>query len=360
MTGLVGSPYGETIMPSPAADQRPANIDDVARLAGVSAPTVSRVLTGAAKVSADKTRRVEQAIVELGYRPNASARALVNGRSRVIAVLAGDTSHYGYAETIRGVEVSARASGYLVSITVIDSTEAESVHAAVDLALQQPVAGVVVLKFDPEGVAALAAVPASLATVAISGEIATGVPQAVIDEMTGSYALTAHLLELGHSTVHHVRVPPSGKEDGRTTGWRNALIDAGVPVPEITDSSWEPVSGRAVGRELAADPTVTAVFCGNDEIAMGVIRGLADEGLRVPDDVSVAGFDDHPISELFSPSITTARQDFAGLGSRAFGQLQQLMAGGETPRLTTDQAVVVLRESVGAPGAERGAARGAL
>jgi len=348
VTYVLASPYGETIMPAAPAD-RPVNIADVARLAGVSVPTVSRVMTGAAKVSAEKTRRVQAAVAELGYRPNASARALVNGRSRVIAVLAGDTSRYGYAETIRGIEVSARASGHLVSIAVIDTTDPEHVRSAVDFALQQPVAGVVVLKFDPEGVAALEAVPRSLSTVAVSGEVATGVPQAVIDEAAGSRALTRHMLDLGHATVHHVRVPPSGKEDGRTAGWRSALADAGVVVPDIIDASWDPLSGRSIGRRIAHDRSITAVFCGNDEIAMGVIRGLADEGMSVPGDVSVAGFDDHPIAQLFSPALTTARQDFAALGSRAFRQLEQLMAGAATPALTTDSATVVLRESVAPP-----------
>ncbi len=137
---MIAAPYGETIMPSLPADQ-PATIADVARLARVSSPTVSRVLTGAARVSPEKTERVLRAIEELGYRPNATARALVNGRSRVIAVLAGDTSRYGYAETIRGIEVSARASGFLVSIAVIDSTDSEEVIAAVDAAVQQAVPG---------------------------------------------------------------------------------------------------------------------------------------------------------------------------------------------------------------------------
>ncbi|KZC94795.1 MULTISPECIES: LacI family DNA-binding transcriptional regulator [Clavibacter] len=325
---------------------RPANLDDVARVAGVSAPTVSRVITGAARVSAEKTERVRKAIQELGYRPNPAARALANGRSRVIAVLSGGTSRYGYAETLRGIEVSARASGYLVSITVVDSVDPEEVGTAVDFALQQAVAGVVVLKFDPQGVAALAAVPSSLPTVAISGEIAAAVPQAVIDEAAGSAALTRHLLELGHRTVHYVRVPPSGKEDGRTTGWRRTLAESGIEEPTIHDATWEPASGRAIGRQLAHED-VTAVLCGNDEIAMGVIRGLADEGRAVPADVSVAGFDDHPIAQLFSPALTTARQDFAALGTRAFGQLESLMAGEPTAPLTTDEAVVVARESTG-------------
>lgn len=337
------------MQPAPGTPHRPAVIADVAALAGVSVPTVSRVLTGSAKVSGDKTERVLAAVDELDYRPNGSARALASRRSRVVALLAGDTSRYGYAETIRGVELSARAAGYLVSIAVVDTVEPDEVRAAVDFALQQSVAGVVVLKFDPEGVAALGALPGSLPTVALSGEISGGVSQAVIDEATGAAAVVRHLLDLGHETVHHVRVPPSGKEDGRTGGWRSALVEAGARVPDVLDASWDPRSGRDVGRKLAADPTVTAVFCGNDEIALGVVRGLSDEGLRVPADVSVVGFDDVPLAELVQPALTTVRQDFAEMGARGFAQLLQVLEGDVTPRTSSRVAELVVRESTAEP-----------
>ncbi len=141
---------------------RPPVIADVARHAGVSVPTVSRVLTGAARVSEEKRRRVELAIAELGYRPSGTARALKLGLARTVAVLAGNTSRHGYAMTLEGIEEGARAAGHAVLISVIEDAEPGTVAAAMESVLAQPLAGVVVLTFDPPGVAALAALPRDL------------------------------------------------------------------------------------------------------------------------------------------------------------------------------------------------------
>lgn len=330
--------------------QRAPVIADVARLAGVSVPTVSRVLTGAAPVAQPKRDRVLAAIAELNYRPSPAARALVTRRSRMIAIVAGNTSQYGYAETIRGIEEQARAEGYNVTITVVESADEETVDSAVSLLLDHGADGIIVLKFDPPGVAALEKLPANLPVVAISGVRGRTRPQAVLDEQRAAEALTAYLLRLGHKTVHHVRVPPSRREDGRTTGWRKALKSAGVdPIPTPFEASWDPESGRVIGHQLAADPGVTAVFCGNDEIAMGVMKGLFESGLSVPGDVSVVGFDNHPLAALWTPSITTVDQDFVGLGARAFGLLLTEMAGGQGPKFSTALPNLVIRASAGPP-----------
>lgn len=328
---------------------KPPVISDVARRAGVSVPTVSRVLNGAAYVSDEKRSRVMQAIEELDFRPSAAARALVARQPKLIAVIAGNTSRYGYAETIRGVEERARAAGYTVSITVVESADDDIVEGAVALVLDQPIAGVVVLKFDPPGVAALHRIPKSIPTVSISGVRESGVPQAVLAEAEAAEEVVGYLLGLGHATVHHVRVPPSRKEDGRTTGWKRALTKHGAPVPAPVDATWEPESGREIGRALADDPSVTAVFCGNDEIAMGVIRGLVEKGKRVPDDVSVVGFDDHPLARMWSPPLTTVDQDFVGLGSRAYDLLEAVMAGGKVRKFSSERPTVIIRESTAPP-----------
>jgi len=327
---------------------------DVARLAEVSVPTVSRVLSGAAQVSAAKRERVLAAIAQLQFRPSAAARVLASGRAEVLAVITGNTSTYGYAETIRGVEEAARAEGYTVMIAVVESADPAEVDRALATALTHAIAGVVVLKFDPPGVAALHRIPAGMPVVALSGIREAGVPQAVIDETRAAEELTNYLLELGHETVHHVRVPPSRREDGRTTGWRRALRKAGAEVPPHEGASWDPKSGREIGRRLAADPTVTAVFCGNDEIAMGVMRGFADEGLQTPRDVSVVGFDNHPLSELWTPPITTAYQDFVGLGRRGVRILMGVINNDDSPRFSSQRPPLVIRSSARPPSASRG------
>ncbi len=330
-----------------------ATITDVAMLADVSVPTVSRVLTGAANVSPARRERVERAIADLKFRPSAAARVLASRRPQVIAILASDTSKYGYAEAIRGVEESARANGYTVMITVVESAAQAVVEKAIAATFTQPLAGIVVLKFDPPGVATLARLPADVPVVALSGARDTSVPQAVLDETRAAEELTNHLLSLGHRTVHHVRVPPSRREDGRTTGWKRALRKAGRVIPEMCDASWDPRTGVEVGARLAAMADVTAVFCGNDEIAMGTIRGITDAGLRVPDDISVVGFDDHPLAALWSPPLTTVDQDFANLGRRGFQLLREEIDGESGRRYSSERPPLVVRQSSAAPNPDR-------
>lgn len=318
-------------MPSTEPGRAPV-LADVASLAGVSVPTVSRVLNGNAPVSAERRQRVEQAVRQLGYRPNAAAQSLVRGTRSVVAVIAGDTARYGYAMTIQGVEEEARAAGYAVAIGVVDSDDDAVVRRTVDLVMRQPLTGVVVLEFDPAGRAALQALPGHLPVVAASPvSVRDGVTRVVLDDSKPAQQATEHLLGLGHRTVHHVAIPTSGRPSGRVLGWRRALEAAGAPVPELSQGDWTPRSGYEAGQALARDPEVTAVLCGNDELAMGVIRAMTEAGRAVPQDVSVIGFDGLPVAEFTVPPLTTVRQDFAALGRAALTTLIDL-AEGRTPR----------------------------
>ena len=340
-------------MINPAQTRAPV-IADVARVAGVSVPTVSRVLTGSTPVSADKRERVMAAIRELGYRPNASARALVSGRRSMIAIVAGDTTRYGYSTTIRGIEETARAAGYLVVITVVeaseDGTPDVAIEAALDLVLGQPVAGVVVLEFDVAGTRAAGSIPDSVPMVSVGGvpTAEARAPRSFLGDRAAARAATEYLLGLGHETVHHVRPPHAGVPWGRTLGWQDALQAAGIAVPPAVVCGWEPASGREAGLALATQEDVTALLCANDQIAVGVIRGLHDGGRSVPGDVSVMGFDDEPFAAMTIPALTTVAQDFVGLGRRAFGLLEQILTTGTAPALSSGSPQLVVRESTGA------------
>lgn len=328
---------------------------DVARVAGVSLPTVSRVLTGAVAVSPDKRARVLAAIEQLGYRPNAAARALVSGRRSLIAVLAGNTSLYGYARTISGIAGAARLAGYTVVIMVVESADAEAVDDAVNLVLGQPIAGVIVLEFDDVGREVVERLPHGIPVVSAGGWVRREgqVPSVLIDEHAGGRAVTEYLLGLGHATVHHVSIPLLGGAPGRTEGWRDALVAAGAPVPEILRASWEPASGYRLGLELLERPDVTAVFCGNDDLAIGVLRAFVENGVAVPQDVSVVGFDDQPFGEFWSPPLTTASQDFDDLGARAFERLRCVLdpaAAGAGSSAVIATPVLVVRGSAGPVG----------
>ncbi|MGW3607123.1 LacI family DNA-binding transcriptional regulator [Micromonospora sp. NPDC005161] len=310
---------------------RPPIIADVARVAGVSVPTVSRVLNGSVPVSAERRARVMAAVKELGFRPNGAARSLAQRTGSMIAVFTGNTTRYGYASTIQGIEEAARQAGYMVVISVVETPNVLTVERAIDHALGQPLAGAVVLEFDPPGVAALAAMPPWLPAVAAAsgGSSGEAISHAYMDDRYAAAQATRYLLDLGHETVHHVAIPSFGTESARMLGWRDAVVAAGVPVPPVIRADWNPMSGYDAGVALARDRSVTAVLAGNDELAIGVIKALNDHGRRVPDDVSVVGFDDHPLSQLWSPPITTVRQDFVGLGQQVFALLAGRMETGE-------------------------------
>lgn len=321
---------------------------DVAELAGVSLSTVSRVLTGRTPVSEKLRRKVQAAVDELGYRPNAAAQALVNGRSSSIAVLARNTARYGYAATLQGIEEAARSAGYAVMITVVESGSTEDIARAVDMTFSQSVAGVIVIEFDQVGVATLEALPSSVPVVAAAGarSQSEAIPHAFLDDEAGGREATAYLLGLGHSTVHHVAIPATRVGSGREWGWRAALQDAGAVVPDVVQAEYSPTSGYDAAHRLMQADGVTAVLCGNDELAIGVVRALTEMGKRVPEDVSVIGFDDQPFAQMWVPALTTVAQDFTDLGHRTFELLHEWLRSGTRPADSAVQPKLVHRESV--------------
>lgn len=335
---------------TPAVKRKVPVLGDVAKAAGVSVPTVSRVLTSSKYVAPELRERVMKAVADLGYRPNGAARATRSGKRSMVAVLTGGTSNYGYAKTIEGIEKAARKTGMSVIIAVVESEAEDDVNAAIDLVLSQPVAGVIILEFDRPGLAAVKAFPETIPLVVAGGGTrrARGTTGALIDERGAGRDATNYLLGLGHKTVHHVAVPTMGKHSGRTEGWKAALAAAGVEIPPILHATWDPASGYAVGQELAARDDVTAVFCGNDDVAIGVMRAFLDTGKRVPEDVSIIGFDDQPHVALWRPALTTVRQDFQDLGARAFRLLSATIESGYPSGSSTVRPELVIRDSAAA------------
>ncbi|MEY9996782.1 DNA-binding LacI/PurR family transcriptional regulator [Streptomyces sp. V4I8] len=334
--------------------RRPASIRDVATAAGVSYQTVSRVINGHPSVKPTTRERVLAAIDELGFRRSATALALASGRSRAVTVLTANTTHYGYASILQGIEEAARAESYAVGIGVLESADEAAVAAEVQRAADAG-GGLIVIAYDPAGVKALGAVPAELPVVGVVETPASppdpGHPWVWADDREAAYQATRHLLSLGHETVHYVAIPSSTRRtSARTSGWRQALREAGAPEPRPVQGSWGPAGGHAAGRELARDPAVSAVLCGNDDLALGVLRALHEAGRSVPGDVSVAGFDDAPHSAYLTPSLTTVRLDFTGLGRAAFallhGVLEESAQVGPHPVSVPE---LVVRESSGPP-----------
>jgi DNA-binding LacI/PurR family transcriptional regulator len=238
-----------------------------------------------------------------------------------------------------------------MGVRVIESEEPAAVADAVERAMEQGGA-LIVVAFDRAGTRALAAVPAGVPMVGIVetpvGREGDGKPWVWIDDRQAAAKATAYLSGLGHRTVHYVAIPSSTETSQRLAGWRSALEEAGAEVPEPIPARWHPRSGYEAGQLLARNPEVTAVLCGNDDLALGVIRALREAGRAVPGDVSVVGFDDIPQAEFVTPALTTVRLDFTDLGRASFAALQEQIgtAPAETPR---PQPELIVRESAGPP-----------
>ncbi len=333
----------------------PVNIWQVARLAKVSQMTVSRVVNGYPNVSEPTRRRVLDAVRELDYRPSRLARDLARGRSRSVTVMTSDATLYGRASLLRGVEEAARAAGFHVVIGVLDAPAPVAVRAAVDHFCDPSSGGVIVIAFDLAGVRALRAIPPGIPVVAAL-EIndlrnARECPSTAMDDREAAAAATRYLLDLGHRTVHHVSLPSSTRSSARAQGWRAALRAAGAPIPDVVPGGWTPRSGYEAGRELAADRRVTAVLCGNDDLALGVMQALREGGRTIPDSVSVVGFDDIPFAEFFAPPLTTVRLDFVGLGRDCFALLHHVLNPDEPPPVpVASPPQLVVRQTTGPVG----------
>jgi DNA-binding LacI/PurR family transcriptional regulator len=315
---------------APPPQQRPPAITDVARLAQVSYQTVSRVLNNHPNVRPTTRTRVLAAIEQLGYRPSSAARALVTGRSQTLGVIALDVADWSGLTTLYGIERSARQAGYYVSIANLDSVDRASMRSAAATLTEQAVAGVLIIAPIASATDAPAALPADLPVVAIEGDPdESEIAVVTVDQVAGARAATQHLLELGHETVFHISGPADWMQSHeRIAGWRTALAAAGAEITAPLAGDWSARSGFEMGRLLARIPELTAVFAGNDQMALGVLRALSERGLRVPDDVSIVGFDDLPEAEYYTPPLTTVRQDFQEVGRQGLELLLRQIADG--------------------------------
>ncbi|MEH1016169.1 LacI family DNA-binding transcriptional regulator [Micromonospora sp. CPCC 206060] len=326
-------------------------MSDVAQLAGVSHQTVSRVLNNHPSVRQETRERVLRAVHQLNYRPNALARGLAGRRSRVIGVVSFDTILYGPAATLLGIERAARAAGYGINIVTLEQLDRAGVITAINALAEQSVAGVVLIAPMMTAAVAVHSLPTGVPAVVVESGSAGELPTISVDQVTGARLAVEHLLDLGHETVWHVAGPPDWLEArDRVDGWRLALENAGRQVPPVIVGDWSPRAGYEIGRSLVDRADVTAVFCANDHQALGLLRALHQHGVRVPEDISVVGFDDIPEAGYLSPPLTTVRQDFDEVGRRCVAALLELFdADGPDRRRTYPQVepTLVVRDSSG-------------
>lgn len=328
---------------------------DVARQAGVSLQTVSRVLNGHPNVSPATRASVLAAIRDLGFRPNAAARTLVTGRTNVLGVISIDTTLYGPASMLYGIERAAHP-GYSVAIASLPGFDNRSLAEAVEGFLAQGVDGIIVIAPQNAAVESLTSLVADVPLVAVGCGIRAPLPSVAIDNLSGAAKATQYLLDLGHETVHHIGGPDNWVDSQeRIEGWQRTLSASGAPEPALRRGDWSARSGYEIGHLLAAMPDVTAVLCGNDPMALGLLRALAERGRRVPDDVSVVGFDDVPEAAFFLPPLTTVRQDFGELGRRSLRLLLSRIADHRLEPTLPIEPEMVVRASARPAGNRRSA-----
>jgi DNA-binding LacI/PurR family transcriptional regulator len=331
--------------------RRTAVMADVAKLAGVSHQTVSRVINDSTQVRPETKQRVLAAMRQLDYRPNPAARALVTGRSGTLGVVSFDTTLYGPASTLFAIEQAAHAAGYFITIVSLLVLDRTSVLGAVDRLRVQGVDGILVITPQEGAADALVNLPAGVPLVAVEAGRPNSVPLVAVDQFAGAVNATRLLLDLGHRTVSHVAGPRDFLEaQQRVDGWRATLQAAGAEVPPVLVGDWSPRSGYRIGQQLAGDLDVTAIFVANDQMALGVLRAMHERAREIPREVSIVGFDDIPEAQYFTPPLTTVRQDFSEMGRSSLRLLLELMQDtGQPPQRLTIAPELVVRRSTGPP-----------
>jgi DNA-binding LacI/PurR family transcriptional regulator len=334
---------------------RPSMVD-VARVAGVSAQTVSRVSNGQANVDDATRTRVLEAMAALGYRPNGAARALKSGRFHTIGVIMTSLQTLGNIRALDAISAEAARAGFSVLLMPIADTTLPRVSGAYQRMTAQAVDGAVIIlqaRFLDETAFAL---PPGVPVVVIDSATSPGYTVVATDHALGARQVTGHLLSLGHRQVWHIAGPQASFSAAlRAESWAAALRDAGLTPPPPLHGDWTAESGYRHGLTLGRRPEVTAIFCANDQMAVGAMRALRELGREIPGDVSVAGFDDMDVAASLWPPLTTVRQDFDSVGRLSVRRLLAKVAAGPAAEAGTTivPTRLIIRSSTAAPIAAR-------
>ncbi len=350
---------GAAISDGAASDRRHAGqrgrkprMADVARVAGVSHQTVSRVLNHSPAVRPETRERVLAAIAELGYRRNVAARALVTQASRTFGVVTFGAELYGPSSTLMGVESAAREAGYYVSLANMSTVDSKSVHSAIDHFIEQDVDGLVVVTTSIEGDDTFESLGLDIPIVVVGAgrkPRADEIPVAV-DQELGARLAVRHLVESGHEEIVHLTGPrDSFDARARVVGYRAEMEAAGLKPHPVIVGDWTSQQGYEVGKSMSASALPSAIFAGNDPMALGLIYALTEAGYDVPGDVSVVGFDDVPGAEYYRPPLTTVRQNFEELGRQCIAALLKALEDKGKPHLAPIKPELVIRQSTAPP-----------
>ncbi len=346
-----------------------STISDVAKRAGVSAMTVSRVVNGTGYTSSGTRTRVEAAIEELGYVPNALARQLRSKRTKTIALVVSDISNPFFTTVARGVEDYAMGHGFSVMYCNTDESEAEEEQYLLML-IERQVDGLLLVPARSSGESFRLLANHHMPVVVLDRRVAArNVDSVRCDSEAGAYALARHLLDLGHRRIAVLTGPRSiSTSVDRVAGVRRALDEAGLSLPDelvhyggYNFGKSNQADGHRMALEMlgASGERPTAIFCANNFIAFGAIRALREAGLRVPEETSVVAFDDLPEEWVSEPFLTVAAQPAYEIGQRAATLLLSQIDGHQEP---TGQSVVlpfelIVRRSSAPPATTTNASR---
>lgn len=331
-----------------AGRARKPSMYDVAALAGVSHQTVSRVLNNNPSIRDSTRAKVLQAIEQVNYTPNANARALATNRTHRIGVLIDGSGHYGPTTALRGFEIAARAEGYSVDTVAVGESDDPTAGVA-QLMLQGAEALCVIAPRIPS----LESVQGVMRDLPVLVVTAGAVPDrltAAVDQRAGARLAVEHLISLGHREILHLAGPSDWLDArARQDAWRQRLTEEGLVVREPVVGDWSADLGYEYARNSTEIDAATALFVANDQMALGVLHGLHDRGLRVPEDISVVGFDDSAESRHFLPPLTTIRQDFHALGTLSVTLLIAALRGRPLRQADLIEPELVVRQSTARP-----------
>lgn len=334
-----------------ARRRQSASMADVARLAGVSSQTVSRVSNGYAGVTEETRQEVLAAMKELGYRPNSAARALKRGEFRTIGVITFNLSTTGNMRTLEAIATSAAQEGYAVTLLPVAVPTQDEVHGAFSRLGELAVDAVIIIMEVHLLDAATISLPPHVQVAVADSDAGDRYTVVDTDQAGGARAAVRHLLELGHRTIWHLAGPEeSYAAQRRADAWRTELVEAGRVPPPVVRGDWSAESGYQAGLRLADQEDCTAVFAANDQMALGLLRALHERGRRIPEDVSVIGFDDIPEAGSFLPPLTTVHQDFAEVGRLCVqGVLRRMRHDAAEHGTTLVPTRLVVRDSTAPP-----------
>jgi len=331
---------------------RAPSIRDVARLAGVSYQTVSRVLNNHPSIREATKARVTEVMEEIQYRPNQAARMLVTRRSRTIGVLSASNGQFGPASAMAAIEGAARQAGYYVNTANLVAVDPESIAGALGHLMEQAIEGLVVIAPQVRVFDEIARMSIDVPYVSLQS---TGHDQhrpLAIDQVAGARMATRHLVELGHREILHLAGPQDWIEaEARMRGFLDEIDRAELNTNPPILGDWTADFGYRAGLELLRTREFSAVFAANDTMALGLLHAFRVAGLEIPRDMSVVGFDNIPEAQHLWPPLTTIRQDYAEIGRRAVEVLLGKVRGQAVAQRVQVMPELVVRGSTGpAPG----------